>query len=60
VGKGQWVKVAKMLPGRTAKQCEARYHTHVKPGLALKPFSQEEAVKLKEVRLMCKLLALFL
>ena len=47
----QWSKVARLLPGRTAKQCKGRYNNNLRPGLVMTPFTQGDAVKLKEVRI---------
>lgn len=41
-GAGCWEKVAALVPGRTASQCNARYLHYLQPGINLGPFSPEE------------------
>ena len=41
-GEPVWSEIAEGLPGRNSKQCHARYHQQLHPGIKRGPWSEEE------------------
>jgi len=42
LGKKNWKEIARMIPGRTERQCRERYKTYLAPGIRNDPWTIEE------------------
>ncbi|EAX83484.1 Myb-like DNA-binding domain containing protein [Trichomonas vaginalis G3] len=42
VGEGNWTLIAKVVPGRTARQCRERWINYLSPNVANTPWTEEE------------------
>lgn len=49
LGVGNWSVVASYVPGRIGKQCRERWVNHLKPGLRVGDWTEEEDAKLLEI-----------